>query len=205
MVVIPAIAAAIGLFYYLMSGRYVSTDNAYVAAQKVLITPEVSGKVLRIAVVEGQKLAPGEELFSIDPEPYRLAALEAEARLARVKTDFDTIKSSGSEPRKADRASRESVAANQADYDRKTGPARQPYQHACRSRQVEDDAAGRQGAARAAAAAGGDRAQSAAGRHGTARSNAIPSIWRQPSRSSAPSATSPIPCCARPSPASPRR
>ncbi len=104
MLIVPAIAAAVGLYLYLVSGRYVSTDNAYVAAQKVLITPEVSGKVQRIAVVEGQQLAPGEELFSIDPEPYRLAALEAEARLARVKTDFDTLRSTGSKSRQADPA-----------------------------------------------------------------------------------------------------
>jgi membrane fusion protein (multidrug efflux system) len=119
MLIVPALAAAVGLFFYLMSGRYVSTDNAYVGAQKVLITPEVSGKVLRIAVVEGQQLVPGEELFSIDPEPYRLAALEAEARLARVKTDFDTLKSASVSLGKQIELSRQSVAANQADFDRK--------------------------------------------------------------------------------------
>ena len=119
LLIVPALAAAVGLFFYLMSGRYVSTDNAYVGAQKVLITPEVSGKVLRIAVVEGQQLAPGEELFSIDPEPYRLAALEAEARLARVKTDFDNLKSASASLGRQIELSRESVAANQADYDRK--------------------------------------------------------------------------------------
>ena len=43
MLLIPAIAAVVGLYFYLVSGRYVSTDNAYIAAQKVLITPEVSG------------------------------------------------------------------------------------------------------------------------------------------------------------------
>ena len=59
MLVIPALAAAIGLYFYLVSGRYVSTDNAYVGAQKVLITPEVSGKVVRITVTEGQLLSPG--------------------------------------------------------------------------------------------------------------------------------------------------
>ena len=120
MVIVPALAAAIGLYLYLVSGRYVSTDNAYIGAQKVLITPEVSGKVLRIAVVEGQQLVPGEELFSIDPEPYRLAALEAEARLARIKTDFDNLKSSVSSFGKQIDLARQSVAANQADFDRKT-------------------------------------------------------------------------------------
>jgi membrane fusion protein (multidrug efflux system) len=120
MLIIPALAAAVGLFYYLMSGRYVSTDNAYVGAQKVLITPEVSGKVVRIAVVEGQQLAPGDELFSIDPVPYRLAAQEAEARLARVKIDFDNLKSSIASLGKQIELARQSLAANQADFDRKT-------------------------------------------------------------------------------------
>src|SRR5689334_11984370 len=33
MVVVPAIALVIGLGIYLMGGRYISTDNAYVGAQ----------------------------------------------------------------------------------------------------------------------------------------------------------------------------
>ena len=120
MLIIPALVAVVGLFFYLVSGRYVSTDNAYVGAQKVLITPEVSGKVLRIAVVEGQQLTPGEELFSIDPEPYRLAALEAEARLARVKTDFDNLKSTARQPR----PSRSSCRARASPPTRRTTTAR---------------------------------------------------------------------------------
>ena len=58
LVLVPAIAAVVGLYLYLVSGRYVTTDNAFIAAQKVLITPEVSGKIVRIAVVEGQQLMP---------------------------------------------------------------------------------------------------------------------------------------------------
>ena len=103
-----------------MGGRYVSTDNAYVGAQKVLITPEVSGKVVRIAVVEGQLLTPGDELFSIDPAPYRFAAQEAEAKLARVRSDFDNLKSTLASLGKQIELARQSVAATQADFDRKT-------------------------------------------------------------------------------------
>jgi membrane fusion protein (multidrug efflux system) len=120
MLIIPALAAAVGLYFYVISGRYVSTDNAYVGAQKVLITPEVSGKIVNIAVVEGQQLAPGDELFSIDPVLYRLAAQEAQARLQRIKTDFDNLKSSFASLGKQIELGRESVAANQADFDRKT-------------------------------------------------------------------------------------
>ena len=34
-----------GVTFYLNGGRYVTTDDAYVGAQKVLITPDISGKI----------------------------------------------------------------------------------------------------------------------------------------------------------------
>src|SRR5271166_1149172 len=68
--VLPLLAAAIGLAVYLMGGRYISTDNAYVGAQKVLITPNVAGKINRIDVIEGQQVEPGDLLFEIDPIPF---------------------------------------------------------------------------------------------------------------------------------------
>jgi len=71
-------------------------------------------------VREGQHVNAGDELMTLDPEPYRLAALETEAKLARVKTDFDTLKSTGSSLAKQIALSRDSIAANQADFDRKT-------------------------------------------------------------------------------------
>jgi membrane fusion protein, multidrug efflux system len=119
LVAIPVLVGAVGLGFYLLSGRYVATDNAYVGAQKVLITPEVSGKVVRIAVVEGQSLKPGDELLAIDAVPYRFAAQEAEAKLVRVQSDFAALKASlASLTTQAD-LSRQSLAAAQADLDRK--------------------------------------------------------------------------------------
>ena len=47
LVVIPLIALASAAYFYLASGRYISTDNAYVGAQKVLITPDISGKIAK--------------------------------------------------------------------------------------------------------------------------------------------------------------
>ena len=93
MLIIPALASAIGLYFYLTSGRYVSTDNAYVGAQKVLITPEVSGTVARISVTEGQLLKTGDELFAIEQQPFELALRNAEAQLASVRTSFAGLKS----------------------------------------------------------------------------------------------------------------
>ena len=119
LVLLPALGVVLGLFYYLMSGRYISTDNAYIGAQKVLITPEVSGKVIRIAVTEGQLLQPGDELLAIDPVPYRLLAQEAEAKLLRVKSDFAALKANLASIARQVELSRESLAAARSDFDRK--------------------------------------------------------------------------------------
>jgi membrane fusion protein (multidrug efflux system) len=93
LVALPLIALAIGTFMYLGSGRYISTDNAYVGAQKVLITPDISGKIARIIVREGQHVKAGDELFEIDPVPFRIAVDQAQAKLAAVKTEFTNLKS----------------------------------------------------------------------------------------------------------------
>lgn len=119
LLIIPALLACLALAFYLFSGRYVTTDNAYIGAQKVLITPEVSGKVVNIAVQEGQLLKRGDELFAIDPVPYRLAAQEAQAKLARVKTDFENLKSNYASLGKQIELSRQALDAAQSDYDRK--------------------------------------------------------------------------------------
>src|SRR5471032_939255 len=73
LVALPLIAVAIGAFLYLSSGRYIGTDNAYVGSQKVLITPDISGKVARVMVREGQHVKTGDELFAIDNQPFRIA------------------------------------------------------------------------------------------------------------------------------------
>ena len=48
LVVVPILAISAGVYWWLAGGRYVTTDNAYVGAEKVLITPQVSGAVLRV-------------------------------------------------------------------------------------------------------------------------------------------------------------
>jgi len=93
LVVLPLLVALAGLALYLMGGRYISTDNAYVGAQKVLITPDVAGKVIRVYVREGQHVNPGDRLFELDPAPYKLAAAQAQARLDTAITQFNTLKS----------------------------------------------------------------------------------------------------------------
>jgi len=89
---LPALAVVIGLGIYLSGGRYISTDNAYVGAQKVLITPDISGKITHIAVREGQHVNSGDELFTLDREPFALALQQAKAKLDAARSNFNKLK-----------------------------------------------------------------------------------------------------------------
>jgi len=91
LVVLPLVALIAGVTFYLNGGRYVTTDDAYVGAQKVLITPDVSGKIINVAVKEGQTVATGDVMFQIDPVPYRLALAQARAKLEDAKTSHDNL------------------------------------------------------------------------------------------------------------------
>src|SRR5262249_42450956 len=114
------IAAVAGLGFYLAGGRYISTDNAYVGAQKVLITPDISGKVGRIVVHEGQHVAPGDILFEIESEPFRLALAQAQAKLAIVRVDFANLKSNVQSLTTLADLAQKNVELKQRDVERKS-------------------------------------------------------------------------------------
>jgi membrane fusion protein, multidrug efflux system len=117
---LPAAAILIGLVLYLTGGRYISTDNAYVGAQKVLITTEISGKVSHVAIVEGQHVKPGDELFALDPVPFRLAHQQAQAKLNAARSDYDKLKTNLASLDKLAVLSKQNVDLKQRDVDRKT-------------------------------------------------------------------------------------
>jgi membrane fusion protein (multidrug efflux system) len=91
LVVLPLVAAVAGVVLYLNGGRYVTTDDAYVGAQKVLITPDISGKIEKVVVREGQQVKEGDVLFEIDPVPFRLAVAHAKAALEQARTNYDNL------------------------------------------------------------------------------------------------------------------
>jgi membrane fusion protein (multidrug efflux system) len=91
LVVLPLVGLIAGITFYLNGGRYVTTDDAYVGAQKVLITPDISGKIISVAVKEGQQVSTGDVMFQIDPVPFRLTVAQARAKLDDAKTNHDNL------------------------------------------------------------------------------------------------------------------
>ena len=120
LVVLPIAALIGGVVFYLNGGRYVTTDDAYVGAQKVLITPDISGKIEKVVVREGQLVNKGDELFEIDPIPFRLAVDQAKATLAQAKTTYNNLRANIKIYGQMVDLMQKSIDLKQKDVDRKS-------------------------------------------------------------------------------------
>ncbi|MEL7259521.1 MAG: HlyD family secretion protein, partial [Pseudomonadota bacterium] len=50
----PVVVALVGAYLYTSSGRYVTTENAYVKADLIIVAPEISGRVTDVGVQDNQ-------------------------------------------------------------------------------------------------------------------------------------------------------
>ncbi|HET7335466.1 MAG TPA: HlyD family secretion protein, partial [Rhizomicrobium sp.] len=89
-----ALVAAVTLIVYLTSGRYVSTDDSYVKAQKLMVSTDVSGLVKDVDVHQGQHVKKGDILFRLDPVPFQIAVNDAKAKLEQTRLDVAAMKES---------------------------------------------------------------------------------------------------------------
>src|SRR5258707_5551006 len=91
LVVVPVIAVVAGFLFYFMGGRYVSTDDAYVHAAKLMVSTDVSGLVSEVAVRESQAVKAGDVLFPVDPRQFQIALDNAKASLAQTALSLHAI------------------------------------------------------------------------------------------------------------------
>ena len=91
MALIPLALAASGVWYWLESLRYVSTDDASVGSYTIDMSAEVSGYIVALDVVENQAVSPGQVLLRIDPQPYEIALRQAKAQLEATRQDLESL------------------------------------------------------------------------------------------------------------------
>src|SRR5262249_28220125 len=92
-------------------------------AQKVLITPDISGKVEHVLVREGQHVAVSDPLFEIDPIPFQLALRQAQSKLDTVNTEFANLKSNYKSLSHLIELGEETVDLRRRDVERKNALA----------------------------------------------------------------------------------
>ncbi len=83
--------AAYGAYWALALNHHESTDNAYVQAPVVQITPQVSGTVLAVLADDTDVVKSGAPLVRLDPADAKLALERAEAQLAQTVREVRTL------------------------------------------------------------------------------------------------------------------
>jgi membrane fusion protein (multidrug efflux system) len=91
MLSVPLLILLVGAYLWLTSGRYLSTDNAYVQQDKASVSAEVIGPIFEVMVRENQRVKRGDLLFRIDPRPYRIALQQAEAQIAAAQVSVGKL------------------------------------------------------------------------------------------------------------------
>ena len=112
------LALLAGAYWYVTGGRVMSTDNAYVEADKVGISTDVSGIVKEIDVTENQRVEAGQALYRLDPRQFQIALDSARANLAQVALTIDSMKQDYRRMLSDVAAQQSQVTLDQATYDR---------------------------------------------------------------------------------------
>ena len=92
LVLVPVAAAAIGIYIYAESGRYVTTENAYIKSNVIAISSDVSGRVEWVGVEDSTLVRKGQILFRLDQQPFKIALDRSEAELDLMRTQVEHLR-----------------------------------------------------------------------------------------------------------------
>jgi membrane fusion protein (multidrug efflux system) len=89
--VVVAILVAAGLMWWLHARDYESTDDAFIDARNVNVSPQVVGAITDVPVTDNQLVQTGGLLVQIDPRDYQAAVEEAEAEVEQSKAAISNL------------------------------------------------------------------------------------------------------------------
>jgi membrane fusion protein (multidrug efflux system) len=81
-----------GGYWYVAGGRIMSTDDAYVNADKVGVSTDVSGTVSTVNVSDNQEVAADQILYQLDPLQFQITLANAQASRAQIALTLDAMK-----------------------------------------------------------------------------------------------------------------
>jgi membrane fusion protein (multidrug efflux system) len=114
----PVLVLLVATWWYLTSGRYVTTDDAYVQAARTMVSADVSGRVVAVGVHDNQRVSRGQVLFRIDDKTFRIAVEEAKAALAAARLQVKAMQATYNQKLADMKAAEENLAYQQREYDR---------------------------------------------------------------------------------------
>ena len=132
----PLLVAGFFGWEWWQASRVAETDNAYVKADRILVAPQVGGRVVEVAVTQNQPVKQGDLLFRIDSDPLKIALAQNEALLARMANAASASRAKVTGTHSSIQAARETLAWSQRDLQRMSDLSAQQLV----SRKMVDDA-----------------------------------------------------------------
>jgi membrane fusion protein (multidrug efflux system) len=111
-------ALTAGGYWYVTGGQAMSTDDAYVEAEKVGISTDVSGIVQEVKVTDNQHVTAGQVLYRLDPRQFQIALENAKANMAQTALSIDAMKQDYQRMLRDVAAEQAKVDLDQASYSR---------------------------------------------------------------------------------------
>ena len=114
----PAVVIAAALWWYVTSGRYVSTDDAYIQAARTMISADVAGRVMSVEVHDNERVTKGQVLYRLNPVSYQAAVNDAKAQLGIARLQVEALKATYQQKVADNKAAQETLDYSQREYDR---------------------------------------------------------------------------------------
>ena len=92
MLSLPVLIVVGAAVYWVNGGRYEVTDDAYLHQARIAIASDLGGRIVAVGVVDGQAVQRGDVMFQVDPEPYRLALIQADTAVAAARLQVEQLK-----------------------------------------------------------------------------------------------------------------
>ena len=101
---------------YQTTGKYFqSTDNAYIAADAVIVAPKIGGYVDRVLVEENQDVQEGDPLAQLDVRDYRAQEAQVQAQIEASLANAQTVRAQIGEQRAAISQAQAQLASARAE------------------------------------------------------------------------------------------
>ncbi|MGV8985405.1 MAG: HlyD family secretion protein [Cypionkella sp.] len=92
MVALPVVLILGAGAYWVNGGRYESTDNSYFHQARIAIASDLAGRLVSVNVTDGQLVKKGAVMFTVDPEPYKLALQQANIAVDAARLQIEQLR-----------------------------------------------------------------------------------------------------------------
>jgi membrane fusion protein (multidrug efflux system) len=114
----PAVVAIGALWWYVTSGRYVETDDAYIQSARTMISADIAGRVMAVEVHDNQRVTKGQVLYRLDPASYQASVNDAQAQLGIARLQVQALKATYQQKLAENKSAQETLDYSQREYDR---------------------------------------------------------------------------------------